>query len=353
MPGLVIENLGKAFDGHWVLEDFSLNLKPGTLLVVLGPSGCGKSTLLRLIAGLEQADTGKIILDDIDITGFEPQKRKTAMVFQNYALYPHMTVYDNLAFPLRVAHTNKYDMDGIVRHTAGLLELENLLERRPGQLSGGQRQRVALGRGLVRQPSIFLLDEPLSNLDAALRTRMRQEIVALQKNLGITMVYVTHDQIEALTMADQLIVLKDGAIRQQGTPIEIYNMPADTYVASFLGSPKINLYADDIIDGKASQIPVEVLANIPDGRYMLGLRPEHIKVDSDGPIYGEVIGLEYVGPVTNLQVRTHGPVLTVIDEVGLVTPSIGKHLYLSIHPGKVLLFDEKTGRRLRFDIDDD
>jgi len=276
MSGLKIEHLTKTFDGHVILDDISIEARAGELLVVLGPSGCGKSTLLRLISGLETPDQGKIILDEKDITGLEPQKRKTALVFQNYALYPHMTVYDNMAFPLRVAHVSKDEMNRIIGETAKLLELDQLLDRRPAQLSGGQRQRVALGRGLVRQPSIFLLDEPLSNLDAALRLKMRQEIVALQKRLGITMIYVTHDQVEALTMADRMAVVRDGRIHQCGTPAEIYTDPCDRFVAGFIGTPPINIFGDEIREGSGRALPVHYGDNISDGAYDIGIRPEYI-----------------------------------------------------------------------------
>jgi ABC-type sugar transport system ATPase subunit len=338
MSGLSIEHLNKSFDGNVILHDISLEVSENDLLVVLGPSGCGKSTLLRLIAGLETPDSGTIVLDDRDITRLEPQKRKTAMVFQNYALYPHMTVYDNLAFPLKVARTDKTDMDRLVKETAALLEIDALLDRHPAQLSGGQRQRVALGRGLVRQPSIFLLDEPLSNLDAALRLKMRQEIVSLQKRLGITMIYVTHDQVEALTMADSLVVLKDGRIRQQGTPSELYTHPADSFVASFIGTPPINLYADQIADKKGHAIPLQFDDTLADGEYTVGIRPEHIHIAPDGAISGEVTAVEYIGAVSYVRVQVGEIDLTVTVPGETESYTAGQTVKLAIDQSQVHLF---------------
>ena len=347
MAGLVITDLTKSFDGQVVLDSLNLEAPDGTFLVVLGPSGCGKSTLLRLIAGLETPDRGAIMLDGRDITALEPQKRKTAMVFQNYALYPHMTVFENISFPLRVAKIPRKEIDRLVRETARLLELEDLLGRRPSQLSGGQRQRVALGRGLVRQPSIFLLDEPLSNLDAALRVKMRQEIVALQRRLGITMIYVTHDQTEALTMADRMVVLKGGRMRQQGTPAEIYTNPDDRFVASFIGTPAINLFDEEISSGRGQMLPVRHEPKIRDGRYTVGIRPEHIAIDSEGPLAGEIIAVEYVGAVSHLQVRIGQALFTITDNTARTAHQIGQPVRLQIDSRRVYLFDRESGRRVR------
>jgi ABC-type sugar transport system ATPase subunit len=356
MPGLIIENLTKSFDGQKVLDDINIKVREGDLTVVLGPSGCGKSTLLRLISGLEAADGGRIILDGQDMTSLEPQKRKTAMVFQNYALYPHMTVFENIAFPLKVSRLSKSEIKKNVYETAVLLELDKLLDRRPAQLSGGQRQRVALGRGLVRQPSIFLLDEPLSNLDAALRIKMRREIVALQKRLGITAIYVTHDQTEALTMADRLVVLKDGRVRQEGTPAEIYNNPRDIFVASFVGTPTINLIDDEISGGLSKLLPIRFGPGIKDGEYTVGIRPENIKIDPKGAVTGRVESLEYIGSITHLHLRINNAMLTVTcdginagsEDVKNKTADqmIGRKLGLNINSEKVFLFDAKTGRRV-------
>lgn len=345
MPGLDIKKLTKTFDGQTVLDDIDLTVDAGGLLVVLGPSGCGKSTLLRLIAGLESPDRGRIFLDDRDITDLEPQKRGAAMVFQNYALYPHMTVFDNMAFPLKVSRTPRDKMVKIVGDTARLLELDKLLDRRPAQLSGGQRQRVALGRGLVRQPAIFLLDEPLSNLDAALRVKMRQEIVTLQKRLGITMIYVTHDQVEALTMADGMVVLKDGRIRQAGTPEEIYRNPRDSFVASFIGTPAINLFEDEFIDGSLQKLPIRWDRKVPNGIYVIGVRPEHVHIDPNGSITGTIAGTEYIGSVRYLRVQAGETVLTVVVDSASGRHETGQPVRLSVVRDEVFIFDA-AGPRL-------
>jgi ABC-type sugar transport system ATPase subunit len=348
MSGLIVEHLTKSFDGQIVLDDINLQVDPGGLLVVLGPSGCGKSTLLRLIAGLETPDRGHIILDGRDITGLEPQARKTAMVFQNYALYPHMTVFDNMAFPLKVVRTPKNDLVKIVGDTARLLELDALLDRRPAQLSGGQRQRVALGRGLVRQPSIFLLDEPLSNLDAALRLKMRQEIVALQKRLGITMIYVTHDQTEALTMADHMVVLKDGRIRQTGIPAEIYNNPDDQFVASFIGTPPINLIDETISNGRGIILPISYGPDTPSGKYVVGLRSEHLSFDDRGHVQGTILSVEYIGSASHVKVQLEKAVVTVMAGSAAGSYRNGQSVTLAVSSERIFLFDPQTGRRVRF-----
>ncbi len=346
MSGLKIEKLTKSFDGHVILDDINIEARAGELLVVLGPSGCGKSTLLRLISGLETPDRGTIILDGRDITGLEPQKRKTALVFQNYALYPHMTVFDNMAFPLRVAHASKSEMKRIIDETARLLELDQLLDRRPAQLSGGQRQRVALGRGLVRQPSIFLLDEPLSNLDAALRLKMRQEIVALQKRVGITMIYVTHDQVEALTMADRMAVVRDGRIHQCGTPMEIYNDPCDRFVAGFIGTPPINLFTDEIRGGRGQTLPIPYGGSIPDGRYEIGIRPEYIMPDPEGDVAAEIMSAEYIGAAIHLKVRAGEVVLTLTVGGRPDLYKNGQPVRLAIDTDRIFLFSPDSGERL-------
>ncbi|MFH1700865.1 MAG: ABC transporter ATP-binding protein [Candidatus Zixiibacteriota bacterium] len=340
MSGLEIKNVTKSFDGNVVLRDINLEVKSGELLVVLGPSGCGKSTILRLVAGLDFPDAGQIFLDGKDITGLEPQKRKTAMVFQNYALYPHMTVFDNIAFPLRVSKTSKDNIKKAVAETATLLELDEFLNRRPAQLSGGQRQRVALGRGLIREPSIFLLDEPLSNLDAALRLKMRREIVALQKKIGVTMIYVTHDQTEALTMADKMVVIKDGIIHQQGTPAEIYERPADKFVASFIGTPPINLYEDRLSGGMGKKLPIKFGPDVKDGHYTIGIRPEHITLGGDSGIEGIVEAIEYIGSVSYLRVKTNSLTLTVTVDNHTWQLSPGQKVTLTIDPEKIYYFKE-------------
>lgn len=340
MPGLVITHLTKKFDGNVVLDDVSLQAAPGSLLVVLGPSGCGKSTLLRLIAGLESVDTGSIVIDDKDVTNLEPRKRKTAMVFQNYALYPHMSVFDNIAFPLKVAKVTKDKIKAEVFKAAQLLELDGLLDRKPAQLSGGQRQRVALGRGLIRKPSIFLLDEPLSNLDAALRIKMRQEIVSLQKRVGITMVYVTHDQTEALTMADSMIILKDGIVQQAGQPAEIYKHPINSFVASFIGTPPINLLDETIESAVGKTLPLIYGRDFADGKYKIGIRPEHIHLDADGPLSGTIEAIEYIGAASYVRIKTPHTILTMTMKSGDRQLSEGDTVSFSINTLDILTFNE-------------
>jgi ABC-type sugar transport system ATPase subunit len=299
------------------------------------------------VAGLEHQDAGDVAIGGTVVNDLPPRARDIAMVFQNYALYPHMTVFDNIAFPLKVMHTPKNDMVKIVGETAALLELDKLLDRRPAQLSGGQRQRVALGRGLVRQPSIFLLDEPLSNLDAALRLKMRQEIVALQKRIGITMIYVTHDQVEALTMADRMVVLNDGRISQWGTPAEVYNNPGDSFVASFIGTPPINLFEDNIEKGVWNIPPLTIEMKIPDGKYLFGIRPEHLVPDEKGPLSGEIVSVEYIGAVSYVKIEVNKIPLTASVEGGGERYKIGQRLRLAVDDSKIYLFDPDTGKRCR------
>jgi multiple sugar transport system ATP-binding protein len=246
MAGLSVKEISKSFDGTRVLDRVSLELSEGELLVLLGPSGCGKSTLLRIIAGIEEADSGEIHLGGKRVDQLRPKDRNVALVFQNYSLYPHMSVEKNLGFPLSVAKTPKAEIAARVKEIAAMLGLSDRLSDRPAQLSGGQRQRVALGRAIIRKPSIFLLDEPLSNLDADLRVRMRQEIVKLQRQVGVAMVHVTHDQTEALTMADRVALLHKGRIEQIGTPEELYRAPATLNVAQFVGQPKINAIVSQV-----------------------------------------------------------------------------------------------------------
>ncbi|MCK4631707.1 MAG: ABC transporter ATP-binding protein, partial [candidate division Zixibacteria bacterium] len=298
MADLILKNLCKAFGDLSVVNDISLELTGGELMVLLGPSGCGKTTLLRLIAGLESTDSGEIFIAGRRVDQLRPKDRNIAMVFQNYSLYPHMTVEKNLAFPLKIASVGKNERQQRVEAVAEMLSLSEKLKARPAQLSGGQRQRVALGRAIIRQPDLFLLDEPLSNLDADLRTRMRHEIVALQKKLGITTVHVTHDQAEALTMADRIAVINNGRIEQVGTPEALYKNPANLFVAQFIGQPKINL-----IDARIERhllIPFGLsMLNLnidrDNSRLLVGLRPEAITICSDGEFVADVVGNEYLG----------------------------------------------------------
>ncbi|RPG60677.1 MAG: sn-glycerol-3-phosphate ABC transporter ATP-binding protein UgpC [Flavobacteriaceae bacterium TMED81] len=275
MAGLILRNVAKSYEATKVIESIDLEIKDGEFVVFVGPSGCGKSTLLRMIAGLEEISSGTITIGDQIVNEVAPAKRGVSMVFQTYALYPHMTVYGNMAFGLKQAKTPKDEIDQRVRNAAEILEISSLLDRTPKALSGGQRQRVAIGRAIVREPEVFLFDEPLSNLDAALRVQTRIEIARLHERLGTTMIYVTHDQVEAMTLADKIVVLRDGKIEQIGSPIELYRNPSNMFVAQFIGSPKMNFFdSDDLTD--AGRALINSRADI------LGIRPEHFIVVPTG-----------------------------------------------------------------------
>lgn len=279
MNGIVIENITKSYDRNKnVIEDFSLKIQPGEFVVLLGPSGCGKSTLLRIIAGLEEIDGGKIYIDSEDITKKEPKDRNIAMVFQNYALYPHMTVYKNIAIGLMLKNEDKAAIDERVKEVAHMLDIQDLLERKPRQLSGGQMQRVALARAMIRKPKAFLMDEPLSNLDSKLRVQTRAEIMKLYKQLGVTTIYVTHDQVEAMTMATTIVLMKDGVIQQKGSPGQLYNHPNNVFVAEFIGTPQMNLLEGRIADRTLEVLGQRTEVDIGDATVIVGIRPEHIRL---------------------------------------------------------------------------
>ena len=270
MPRLVLSDISKRYDDVIALDNVSFEVQDGELLVLVGPSGCGKSTTLRLIAGLESLQAGKIALNGADITTTAPKDRDIAMVFQNYALYPHMTVRQNLGFGLKMKKMSSSEIESRVKETAEALDIESLLDRKPGQLSGGQKQRVAVGRAMIRKPAVFLFDEPLSNLDAKLRVTLRNELIRLHQRLAATILYVTHDQIEALTLGDRIAVMKDGQIQQLGTPQQVYNEPANTFVASFIGHPAMNL------------VPPSVFRLETDAT-LVGIRPEHLIISVNNP----------------------------------------------------------------------
>ncbi|MBV1701875.1 MAG: ABC transporter ATP-binding protein [Hyphomicrobiales bacterium] len=328
MGRIVLEKVRKAFAEVVVISGIDLVIEEGSFVVFVGPSGCGKSTLLRLIAGLEDNSGGKILIDGMDVTQAAPAKRGLSMVFQSYALYPHMNVAKNIGFGLKMAGMPREEIDRKVANAAAMLNLTDYLNRRPGQLSGGQRQRVAIGRAIVREPKAFLFDEPLSNLDAALRVQMRLEITRLHQSLKTTMIYVTHDQVEALTMADQIVVLNRGNIEQAGAPLELYERPKNLFVAKFIGSPTMN-----IISGATA------------ARYgapTIGIRPEHLKLSTtSGDWKAQVSIAEHLGSDTFLYVDADGigPLTVRADGDFAVKP--GDSLYLSPDPTRLHRFDDK------------
>ena len=288
MSSIKFSNIHKSFGQNKIINNFNLKGKEDEFLVLVGPSGCGKSTLLRMIAGLEKIDQGKIEINDKIINELHPSKRETAMVFQSYALYPHMNVYENMSFGLKIEKQSREEIQKKVLMAAKILKIEELLDRKPKQLSGGQRQRVAIGRAITRNPKIFLFDEPLSNLDAALRAEMRVEISKLHQQIKTNMIYVTHDQVEAMTLADRIVILNQGNIEQVGTPEEIYNDPANIFVAQFIGTPKMNILEIDEKDIKSEKI-IKVLGNelnindikLEKRKHFIGIRPEHFKINNE------------------------------------------------------------------------
>jgi multiple sugar transport system ATP-binding protein len=333
MGSITLEHVNKSFGTAAVIPDASLEIKDGEFVVFVGPSGCGKSTLLRLIAGLEDTTSGIIKLDGEDVTEKGPAHRGLAMVFQSYALYPHMTVYNNIAFPLKMAGMDKPAIDAKVQEAARVLNLGAYLDRRPRALSGGQRQRVAIGRAIVRQPKAFLFDEPLSNLDAALRVNMRLEISELHQQLKTTMVYVTHDQVEAMTMADKIVVLNAGRIEQFGTPMELYRSPANRFVAGFIGSPKMNF-----VDGPEAA---------KHSAHAIGVRPEHLAASTQsGAWKGKVAVAEHLGSDTFLHVNVDGLGLMTARAEGEKQIGHGDDVWLTPDPARIYRFD-KDGTSLR------
>jgi ABC-type sugar transport system ATPase subunit len=336
MAPITFEHVTKRFDETTAVSDLNIEVADGELLVLVGPSGCGKTTALRMLAGLEDITSGRILIGDRVVNNIAPGSRDVAMVFQSYALYPHMTVYDNLAFSLRNQRVRRAEIDQRVRRTAEVLELGELLKRKPKQLSGGQRQRVALGRAIVREPSGFLMDEPLSNLDAALRVQTRAEILRLQKRLGTTMIYVTHDQIEAMTMGDRIAVMNKGELQQLGPPEELYEHPTNTFVAGFIGSPAMNLLPSSALGiGGVGQLA--------------GFRPEHVRLGNgragSGSLDAAVEVVEYLGDeqLGHLRLGDHEIVVKLPVEPRL---RAGQQETFSVPLDKVLLFDEASSQVL-------
>ncbi|MGB3279553.1 MAG: ABC transporter ATP-binding protein [Pseudorhodobacter sp.] len=330
MTALKLENVNKSFGKVHVLKDIDLVVEDGEFVVFVGPSGCGKSTLLRVIAGLEDASSGTVTIGEDVVNSVPPAKRGIAMVFQSYALYPHLTVKDNMGLGLKQEGQSKTVVEERVAKASAMLDLDNYLTRRPAELSGGQRQRVAIGRAIVRDPKLFLFDEPLSILDAALRMNTRVEIAALHRKLSASIIYVTHDQIEAMTLADKIVVLRDGRIEQVGSPMELYNNPANQFVASFLGSPSMNFLSQSIPDLKAGQT--------------LGIRPEHLRIVADGPIKGEVTHVERLGGDTNLLVKTDKAELLTVRLFGQDGTKVGAQIGLDYNAKNAFNFDQNGAR---------
>ncbi len=320
MAEVVLKGIRKSFGAVDVIKGIDLTIRDGEFCVFVGPSGCGKSTLLRIIAGLETSTEGELYIDGREVSQAEPSERSIAMVFQSYALYPHLTVRQNIGFGLSLARRPKAEIEAIVQATAATLQLESLLDRKPKELSGGQRQRVAIGRSIVRNPKVFLFDEPLSNLDAALRGQMRIEITDLHAKLAVTMIYVTHDQVEAMTMADRIVVLNAGRIEQVGTPMELYNAPATPFVAGFIGSPKMNLFPGDLVGEP--------------GCATFGIRPEHVVLGNQGRWKGRVRHVEHLGAdaIIHLDVPDLGSLVArTVGDTDLVP---GAEVWASPKPGK-------------------
>jgi ABC-type sugar transport system ATPase subunit len=337
MASVTYEHVTKSFGDTVAVNDLMLGISDGEFMVLVGPSGCGKSTALRMLAGLERVSDGRLLIGDRVVNNVAPQHRDIAMVFQSYALYPHMTVYDNLAFGLRNQGINKQDVDRRVRRAAAILDLEPLIKRKPKQLSGGQRQRVALGRAIVREPAAFLMDEPLSNLDAKLRVQTRAELLKLQENLGTTTIYVTHDQVEAMTMGDRIAVMNLGVLQQVGTPEGVYKDPVNMFVAGFIGSPAMNLVPAPVIDGVGGS-----------GR-IVGFRPEHIQV-GNGRVEGtsfeaRIDVVEYLGDEQLVHMTRKDASLQAklpVDE----RVSVGDELTFAVPRDKLYLFDAETEERI-------
>ncbi|MCK0097384.1 ABC transporter ATP-binding protein [Yoonia sp. F2084L] len=330
MTALKLENVNKSFGSVHVLKDINLTVEDGEFTVFVGPSGCGKSTLLRVIAGLEDASSGTVTIGGDVVNAVPPAKRGIAMVFQSYALYPHLTVKGNMGLGLKQEGQPKAVIDERVSKAAKMLDLEKYIDRRPSELSGGQRQRVAIGRAIVREPKLFLFDEPLSNLDASLRMNTRIEIAELHRTLSASMIYVTHDQIEAMTLADKIVVLRDGRIEQVGSPMELYNNPANRFVAGFLGAPSMNFLERSVL-------------GLPEGE-TIGIRPEHLALSDKGQIAGKVTHVERLGGDTNLLVTTDAGETLTVRVFGQDPTEVGAKVQLAFDPANAFYFNAAQER---------
>ena len=346
MAGIRLVALTKRFDGAAVVDRVSLEVGDGEFCVLVGPSGCGKTTVLRMIAGLEEPTAGQVFIGERDVTWVSPRDRDVAMVFQNYALYPHLSVRENIGFALVMRRMARDVIARKVRDAAELLAIEELLDRRPGQLSGGQRQRVALARAIVRQPRCFLFDEPLSNLDAQIRAQTRAELVHLHRQLGATMLYVTHDQVEAMTMASRVAVMQGGRLQQVASPLDLYRRPATRFVAGFIGTPPMNQFEGRVVAGEFTGA-LSARVGIDDvQRAVLAVRPEHVLVSRDAGRRGThatVVGVEPLGPETHVRVRLAGGEEAVARVDGDTTFSIGETVGVQVAEGKVLVYRADDG----------
>ncbi len=363
MANVSLHNISKSYGKTAVLQDINLDIQHGELVVLVGPSGCGKSTLLRMLCGLEDISSGELRIGNDVVNTLPPAERGIAMVFQSYALYPHMTVFKNMAFGLKIHGSSKADIAERVRAAAKVLHIDHLLERLPRELSGGQRQRVAIGRAIVRKPRLFLFDEPLSNLDAALRAKTRIELARLHRELGATMVYVTHDQVEAMTLGDKIVVLSDGQVQQAGTPLELYQQPANRFVATFIGSPTINLLPAKVLEARADGVRLQladgsqVLALV-DGTGLgmgesveVGLRAEHCRVDGAAPdpqdtaLHAQITLVEHLGESNLLYLRTDNEQELIVRGDGNAAVRLGDAVIVRARPESLYLF-RADGRAL-------
>ncbi|KAA3498109.1 sn-glycerol-3-phosphate ABC transporter ATP-binding protein UgpC [Rhizobium rhizogenes] len=357
MASVELRDIRKSYASLDVIHGISLDIADGEFIALVGPSGCGKSTLLRMIAGLEEITDGDILIGDKVVNGMTPRERNIAMVFQSYALYPHMTVAENMGFNLKIAGQPKNVIEERVAEAARMLDLGKLLDRKPSQLSGGQRQRVAMGRAVVRNPAVFLFDEPLSNLDAKLRVQMRSEIKTLHQKVGTTSIYVTHDQIEAMTLADRVVVLNHGRIEQQGTPLELYKTPANLFVAAFIGSPAMNLI-EGVVDGEGDQpaarlkdgtaIRIAASRNVKRGQPVtIGLRPEHIgsSIGGDISLSGRTVLVEPTGAQTHVVFELAGEQVTAVVD-GEQPVKVNTPFAATVHHERVHVFDRASGLAL-------
>ena len=352
MAGVTLEKVIKRYGDVQVIHGVDLEINDGEFCVFVGPSGCGKSTLLRMVAGLEETTEGTMHIGDRDVTKMDPAQRGVAMVFQTYALYPHMTVKENMGFGLKMNNHPKSEIEKKVAEATRILKLEEYLERKPAALSGGQRQRVSIGRAIVRGPDVFLFDEPLSNLDAELRVEMRVEIARLHKEIGATMIYVTHDQVEAMTLADKIVVLRLGRIEQVGAPLELYRDPDNKFVAGFIGSPAMNFMMGKVVDGgvdvpaMGTMIPADLSTAYKGHDVTVGLRPEHLEIDPSGDAL-TVDMVESLGGVSFAYLESKSGERLIIEQRGDEAVSEGASVGLTVDPSRLYLFDAKTEQRIR------